>query len=109
MRLLLDTHILLVLVAGGAARLPAGAASLLSDRDNEQHLSAASLWEIAIKHRLGKLRLAPSLDVLLELLDGMGIAIIAINEPTPSPRSSPSRRPAIRSIGSFSRNVRSRD
>jgi PIN domain nuclease of toxin-antitoxin system len=80
MWLLLDTHILLVLVAGGAARLPAGAASLLSDRDNEQHLSAASLWEIAIKHRLGKLRLAPSLDVLPEPLDGMGIAIIAINE-----------------------------
>jgi PIN domain nuclease of toxin-antitoxin system len=80
MRLLLDTHILLVFVERGAAGLPAGVGALLSDRDNEQHFSAASLWEIAIKHRLGKVRLTPSLDLLPDLLRGMGIAIVAINE-----------------------------
>ena len=80
MRLLLDTHILLDFLARGAVGLPTGVAALLSDRDNEQHLSAASLWEIAIKHRLGKLRLTPDLDALPELLDGLGIRIVAINE-----------------------------
>lgn len=80
MRLLLDTHVLLALIGGGGPGLPPGVAALLFDRDNEQHLSAASLWEIAIKHRLGKLRLAPGLDVLPQLLGAMRIAIVPINE-----------------------------
>ena len=80
MRLLLDSHILLVFVERGAAGLPAAVAALLSNRDSEYHLSAASLWEIAIKSRLGKLRLTPSLGALPELLDRLGIRIVAINE-----------------------------
>jgi PIN domain nuclease of toxin-antitoxin system len=80
MRLLLDTHILLALLEHRMAGLPAGVQALLRDPDNEHHLSAASLWEIAIKARLGKLRLRPSLGALPELLDGLGIAIIPINE-----------------------------
>lgn len=43
-------------------------------------MSAASLWEIAIKSRLGKLRLAPTLDALPELLEGLGIGILPITE-----------------------------
>jgi hypothetical protein len=43
-------------------------------------LSAASLWEIAIKPRLGKLRLKSSPNALLELFDNLGIAIISIDE-----------------------------
>jgi PIN domain nuclease of toxin-antitoxin system len=38
------------------------------------------LWEIAIKSRLGKLKLTPRLSSLPELLDGLGIRIVAINE-----------------------------
>jgi PIN domain nuclease of toxin-antitoxin system len=52
----------------------------LRDPHSEYHLSAASLWEIAIKSRLGKLRLKPRLNALPELLDSLGIAILAINE-----------------------------
>ncbi|MGA8102374.1 MAG: hypothetical protein WB869_09480, partial [Candidatus Acidiferrales bacterium] len=44
------------------AGLPTGVQALLRDPDNEHHLSTASLWEIAIKSRLGKLRLRPSLN-----------------------------------------------
>jgi PIN domain nuclease of toxin-antitoxin system len=80
MRLLLDTHILLAFVERGGAGLPDGVAALLSDQRNEHHLSAASLWEIAIKCRLGKLRLTPSLAALPELVEGLGITIVAINE-----------------------------
>ena len=80
MRLLLDTHVLLGFIERRATRLPADVESLLTDPNNEHHVSAASLWEIAIKSRLGKLRLRPSLSSLPELLDGLGIQIVAINE-----------------------------
>jgi PIN domain nuclease of toxin-antitoxin system len=83
MRLLLDTHILLAFVERGGDGLPDGVAALLSDQRNEHHLSAASLWEIAIKCRLGKLRLTPSLAALPELVEGLGITIVAINERHP--------------------------
>jgi PIN domain nuclease of toxin-antitoxin system len=79
MRLLLDTHILLALIGPGAASLPTGTAALLQDVGNEQHLSAASLWEIAIKSRLGKLKLTHALDALPELLEGLGVKIVSID------------------------------
>jgi PIN domain nuclease of toxin-antitoxin system len=80
MKLLLDTHIFLTLVGRGAASLPAAAAAVLGDGDGEHHLSAASLWEIAIKCRLGRLKLTHELGALPELLDGLGIKVVAINE-----------------------------
>ena len=51
MRLLLDTHLLLW-VADQHERLSARAHRLIGDPDNEPLFSAASLWEIAIKHAL---------------------------------------------------------
>ena len=51
MRLLLDTHLLLW-AAGPSPRLSARARRLIDDPDNELVVSAASLWEIAIKSRL---------------------------------------------------------
>jgi PIN domain nuclease of toxin-antitoxin system len=80
MKVLLDTHIFLALIGPGAAGLPAPVAALLSDGGHEHHLSAASLWEIAIKCRLGKLKLTRELGALPELLDGLGIRIVAIDE-----------------------------
>ena len=80
MRLLLDTHVLLALIEHRMASLPPSVEALLKDPNNEHHLSAASLWEIAIKWRVGKLRLTPSLSSLPALLDGLGIQIVAINE-----------------------------
>ena len=53
MTLLLDTHLLLW-SAGQPERLSAAARRLLSDPDNTLLFSAASLWEIAIKHTLGR-------------------------------------------------------
>jgi PIN domain nuclease of toxin-antitoxin system len=80
MRLLLDTHIFLGLIERRMADLPKGIQALLQNPDNECQLSAASLWEIAIKARLGKLRLRPSPAALPDLLDGLGIAIVPINQ-----------------------------
>jgi PIN domain nuclease of toxin-antitoxin system len=79
MKLLLDTHVLLALIGPGAASLPGAVAALLRDGGSEHHLSAASLWEIAIKCRLGKLKLTHELGALPELLDGLGVKIVAID------------------------------
>jgi PIN domain nuclease of toxin-antitoxin system len=53
-RLLIDTHAFLWWAAGNQ-RLPEGARDAIASEDNEVLLSAASVWEIATKVRLGKL------------------------------------------------------
>ena len=60
MRLLLDTHAFLWWFEG-SGRLPLRARNAISDATNDKLVSAASAWEIATKHRLGKL---PDADVL---------------------------------------------
>ena len=55
-RFVLDTHAFLWFVAGNDQRLPKDLQTLISNPDNEIFLSAASVWEIATKHRLGKLQ-----------------------------------------------------
>ncbi|HEV2770765.1 MAG TPA: type II toxin-antitoxin system VapC family toxin [Solirubrobacteraceae bacterium] len=66
MRLVLDTHVALWVLAGDE-RLSARAAELLGDPAQEVLLSAVVLWEVSIKRSLGKLA-APAgfADRLLE-------------------------------------------
>ena len=54
MRLLLDTHAFIWWLAGDE-RLPVAARRAIGDEADETLISAASAWEIATKHRLGKL------------------------------------------------------
>ena len=54
MRLLLDTHAFLWWLAD-SRRLSAMAHKLIADEANSLFVSAASAWEIATKHRIGKL------------------------------------------------------
>jgi PIN domain nuclease of toxin-antitoxin system len=56
-RLLLDTHIFLWLAAGDS-RLNAQAKRMI-ERAERVYISAATIWEIAIKVRLGKLTADP--------------------------------------------------
>jgi PIN domain nuclease of toxin-antitoxin system len=56
MNLLLDTHVFLWWLEHHP-RLPQSAIQAIGHSENEVHVSAASLWEIATKHRLGKLPL----------------------------------------------------
>jgi PIN domain nuclease of toxin-antitoxin system len=66
MRVLLDTHALLWW-ASGDTKLPRRIRAVIADESNEVTVSAASAWEIATKHRVGRL-VAP--EALLEgLLD----------------------------------------
>lgn len=64
MNLLLDTHTLLWFL-NGDARLTAKAKSLIDDAHNSQFVSIVSLWEITIKHSLGRLALPVPLPELL--------------------------------------------
>lgn len=57
MRLLLDTHIFLWAVAGSPLLKPA--TRRLIEEADEVYVSAASIWEVAIKTRLGKLDADP--------------------------------------------------
>jgi PIN domain nuclease of toxin-antitoxin system len=54
LRLLLDTHALIWWVAGNTALSPA-ARTAIAEADNEILVSAASAWEVATKHRIGRL------------------------------------------------------
>lgn len=56
MKVLLDTHAWLWLLSE-PERFGTATLAMLSDRENELYLSAASTWEIAIKWGLGKLEL----------------------------------------------------
>jgi len=56
-RLLLDTHVFLWAVAGSPRLKPA--ARRVIEQAEEVYVSAASIWEIAIKASLGKLQADP--------------------------------------------------
>ena len=60
MRLLLDTHALIWWLAGDTA-LTDVARDAIGDQNNDVFVSAASAWEIATKHRIGKLPQAAAL------------------------------------------------
>jgi PIN domain nuclease of toxin-antitoxin system len=78
MRYLLDTNALLWFLAGDA-KLSGRARVLIEDPNNEKLLSIVSLWEIAIKVRLGKLELdQPFEQVFPESLDFNCIQILDI-------------------------------
>jgi PIN domain nuclease of toxin-antitoxin system len=55
MKLLLDTHVFIWVGGPDEARLSSVARQAIEDRANQVIVSAASAWEIATKHRRGRL------------------------------------------------------
>jgi PIN domain nuclease of toxin-antitoxin system len=76
-KLLLDTCTFLWIVAG-APELSPHARDLFEAADNEAYLSAASAWEIAVKHGLGRLPLPEPPDRFVR--EAHGIAALPIDE-----------------------------
>lgn len=76
MKLLLDTQALLWWVNDNP-KLSTLARTAIADRGNTVLISVASLWEISIKHRIGKLEDSGS-AVLQEALDN-GFEIVGID------------------------------
>jgi PIN domain nuclease of toxin-antitoxin system len=78
MRLLLDTHAILWWLAGDRS-LSTPARTAIGDETNDIFISAASAWEIATKHRIGKLPGAANLITDLDkILTGQGFAELPI-------------------------------
>lgn len=79
MRFLLDTAVLLWSRAE-EHKLNSRAKELLSSKSSELFLSAASVWEIAIKYALGTLKLHALPEVYIpEVLSGMDIHALSIS------------------------------
>jgi len=80
-KILLDTHAFLWLIAGDANLSPM-AREAIETQDNESLLSVASLWEMAIKVSLGKLTLSfdePFAEAIGGLLLENGIGVLPID------------------------------
>lgn len=78
MRLLLDTHVLIWL-RRDPDRLSKNVRELIEASANDIFVSAATAWEIAIKHRLGKLEFdAEMLDDFDARIRDMGFEPLAI-------------------------------
>lgn len=94
MRLLLDSNILIAMTRGELHVLGPRIRPVLMSPGNSSFASAASLWEIAIKTRLGKLDPGMELTEIAGYLRATGIEILAVDElhaialALPEPRTS---------------------
>ena len=78
MRLLLDTHIVIwTLDRSLSTRLPA-IGQVVNDGRNACFVSAASLWEINLKHAVGKLEIDMTLSDIPDFLESQGIWLVGI-------------------------------
>ena len=95
MRLLLDTHIFLWAVAGSPKLKPASR-RLINSAD-AVYVSAASIWEIAIKARLGKIDADPAelataiaasgfIELSVTAQHAAGVALLAAHHSDPFDR-----------------------
>ncbi len=89
--LLLDSNVLIALARQEESLLPHAMCNVLESQDSALHVSVASLWEIAIKFRLGKLDLLLALEDLPSFCTTIPATILAIEarhvlaEPDPVP------------------------
>ncbi len=80
MKLLLDTCTFLW-IAGGVRPIPSRVAAAYRSPDHEVFLSAASAWEIAVKHAAGRLALpAPPQSLIPAERERLGVAPLPIDE-----------------------------
>jgi PIN domain nuclease of toxin-antitoxin system len=77
--LLVDTHAFLWFLAGHRLLSRRARAAIESER-NQKYLSAASVWEMAIKHSLGRLRLGlPLREAVMSGADECGLILLSVN------------------------------
>ena len=80
MKILVDTCTFLW-IASESQRLSRTAATVFLDVNNERYLSAASAWEIGIKHAIGRLPLPQRPDVFVPMIrEASGISSLDIDE-----------------------------
>ena len=77
MKYLLDTHALIWSLEANP-QLSIKAQEIIENNHNTIYVSIVSLWEIAIKISIGKLKLSQSLDVVIKLLAQHNIEILTV-------------------------------
>lgn len=75
---LLDTHSLIWFLEDDK-RLSGTAKDIISDDNADIYLSIVSLWEMAIKIGLGKLKLSQSLEQVIDTLEQQSITLLSVN------------------------------
>ena len=77
-RFLIDTHTFIWLIEDDP-KLPDSSKQLIDDLENDIFISIASLWEMAIKISIGKLKLAGVLAQAIDELYARNIKILPID------------------------------
>jgi PIN domain nuclease of toxin-antitoxin system len=78
MNYLVDTHALLWMMFE-PKKLSQKAKEILSDKSLHKFVSVTSLWEIAIKNRIGKLPLPTGMASTLSKVDAIGVGRIGVD------------------------------
>ena len=81
MRVLLDTHMVIAIAQRKLTERFPRVEQLLSDDATSGFVSVASLWEIAIKTRLGKLQPGLPLEAIPAYLRETGLTILPVDVP----------------------------
>ena len=76
-RFLLDTHVFLWLIQGDS-QLSERARAVISDDANQLYFSVTSIWEIAIKLNIGKLKIGHTIEDIYTLLAQLKVEILPI-------------------------------
>ncbi|CAM4216473.1 type II toxin-antitoxin system VapC family toxin [Janibacter anophelis] len=76
-RYLLDTNVVVWLLLGDRSTIPESVVTTISDPQAEPLVSAASVWEIAIKRSVGKLMIDPAWPRELARLDLLALPVTA--------------------------------
>jgi PIN domain nuclease of toxin-antitoxin system len=77
-RFLLDTHVFLWLIQGDP-QLSSRVRAIIADDANQLNFSVVSIWEIAIKLNIGKLKIEHSIEDIYQLLAQLKIEILPID------------------------------
>ena len=74
-RFLLDTHVFLWLIQGDP-QLSSRVRAIIADDANQLNFSVVSIWEIAIKLNIGKLKIEHSIEDIYQLLAQLKIEVL---------------------------------
>lgn len=78
MKLLIDTHFVILLADDRIEQSPRSNRDIILHQSSEIFVSVASLWEVEIKSRIGKLPLSNSVRNWAGILENTGVRILNV-------------------------------
>jgi PIN domain nuclease of toxin-antitoxin system len=105
MRFLLDTQIFMGIIEQNTDKFPIRIRNMIADPANGFYVSVASLWEISIKFRLGKLPLPFGIDRLPDAVRDAGLQLWQSTNTMPLPKSYRNQPRGTHLTGCYWRNA----